>query len=775
MKTKGRRAGMSHMKPQTSTRSKALCGSVEILKQRNSDSVKSHGDAKLELSCFRQIGWYMKLTYGRLSQLSTQAKEKMQCIILFAVAFGLRVWNIKDPHFCIFDEEHFGFDTEQTKHNRMSPHWESINDDYLTSPNFAYIPLRLTCAFFGACTVPLFFLILKVLRYDNITVLFGTLLFLFENSFVTFSRIIVLDSMLWCFTLCTLLSLMRVIVIEDAFFSQGESKMCKHVVNSYEETTEWRLSLAATGIFMGLTAGVKLCGLFTVALVGLHTIVNLHKLVANRRVTMLCILKIFVFKVIVLVVIPVVILSTLYYIHLTVLPSSGRSDYLMSVPFQSSVQGNFYHHRRFSKMPLHVVHGSSIRLVLDDQFTVSTMQGNQRYPLRHPHGGESSGEIMVSLTDVPKNAQLWTILLADEGAKCKEKRDFICNGSFVILKSEQSNCYLRISGLGSIMTLHQMEVSCGEVPSSVWEVVFPYEPSLNCSPLLTESTEFFLKEVTSRRSLASLNIPLPKWAQDQYELFASWDVTHYSHRLRVAENYMERQLLKERQSSFPPVDKPKMRVAGTLSRIWELFLKSFKVNNKFVVGHPFMSSPVSWPLLTRGILLFEERPYLKLGSMYLLGNAVIWFTSDVALIGISILYFTIAIRRLRGFEDLSELSRLRLYYIFWVGVIGWALHFLPYIFLNRTTFLHHYLTALIFKILCLVGFVDIFCGEIAMLVMPIRIRSVGDIKCIFFGCLSVASICFFVYFLPLIYAWPLENYEKDMRNWFSGWGIGSED
>eukprot|EP01135_Chromosphaera_perkinsii_P004852 Nk52_evm1s300 gene=Nk52_evmTU1s300 len=732
----------------------------------------------------------------------------LPCIFLFGLSLTMRLFKISEPHFCVFDEEHFGkfavmywgrkfffdvhpplgklilsavlylsgFDTEMAYQNSMHSKWDRINQDYLESHNNFYIPLRVTCAIFGACTTPLFFLILRQLRYSLVTVVSGTLLFLSENSFVTFSRLIVLDPILWCFTLCTLLALTRLTVIEEGYFSSDEREKSLEVrrdeerrlpLFAYENSGEWRASLFLTGTFLGLTASVKLCGLFTVALVGIQMVANLYRIIANRRISARRILNILLFKIAALIVIPLTIMLTLYYVHVSSLLNTGPNDYLMSIPFQSSIQKNFYQHRTFNEMPLYVVHGSSIRIVMEDRFTISTMQGSVRYPARHPHGAESSQEIMVALTDVPSNEQRWKIMLVD--GENREGEDVICNGSKVVFKSERSNCYLKISDFGSIITLHQMEISCGETATSVWEVVFLNEPSKNCSPLVVDSTTFFLKEVHSRRSLASSNIPLPNWVNDGYEIFASWDRLHYNHRLRIAENYMQEQLLKERKrQTDSPKQKPKMRVMCTLAKLWELFLKSFSVNNEFMVGHPFMSSPMSWPMMSRGILLFEAQPHLNVGSLYLLGNVVTWFASNIALVGTCVLYAAVTIRRLRGINDLSKDSNQRLHYLFWVAVCGWAIHFFPYTLLSRATFLHHYLTAVMFKILCCVGFVDILFGDV------VRIAGV-NVKQIVFGCLCLASLCFFVYFLPFIYAIPLSSEGLDNRNWFLGWGIGSED
>jgi dolichyl-phosphate-mannose-protein mannosyltransferase len=70
-------------------------------------------------------------------------------------------------------------------------------------PELNYTFMRLFNAVFGAVCVPLAYFTAKELNFRRPTVWLVTLMVLFENSYTTISRFILLDSMLLCFTFTT--------------------------------------------------------------------------------------------------------------------------------------------------------------------------------------------------------------------------------------------------------------------------------------------------------------------------------------------------------------------------------------------------------------------------------------------------------------------------------------------------------------------------------------------------------------------------------------------
>jgi dolichyl-phosphate-mannose-protein mannosyltransferase len=103
-----------------------------------------------------------------------------------------------------------------------------------------YTFMRLFNSAFGALCVPLAYFTAKELHFKRPTVWLVTAMVLFENSYTTISRFILLDSMLLFFTF-----------------------------------TEWGFWLFCTGLSVGCVCSVKWVGMFGTALVGIYTIEDL--------------------------------------------------------------------------------------------------------------------------------------------------------------------------------------------------------------------------------------------------------------------------------------------------------------------------------------------------------------------------------------------------------------------------------------------------------------------------------------------------------------------
>lgn len=121
-----------------------------------------------------------------------------------------------------------------------------------------YTFMRVFNAFFGVVCVPLAYYTARELNFRRPTVWLISLMVLFENSYATISRFILLDSMLLCFTFTTTLCWARFHRLQRKSFS-----------------IEWYMWLFLTGLSIGCVCSVKLVGLFCTALVGLYTVEDL--------------------------------------------------------------------------------------------------------------------------------------------------------------------------------------------------------------------------------------------------------------------------------------------------------------------------------------------------------------------------------------------------------------------------------------------------------------------------------------------------------------------
>jgi len=63
-------------------------------------------------------------------------------------------------------------------------------------------------------------------------------------------------------------------------------------------------------------------------------------------------------------------------------------------------------------------------------------------------------------------------------------------------------------------------------------------------------------------------------------------------------------------------------------------------------------------------------------------------------------------RRRRNYFDIAEAEWQKFINNAYVLLAGYLLHFLPFLFVEQTLFLHHYLPAFIFKILLIAAMID---------------------------------------------------------------------
>lgn len=129
-----------------------------------------------------------------------------------------------------------------------------------------YTFMRLFNSAFGAMCIPVAYYTARELNLRRPAVWLVTMMVLFENSYATISRFILLDSMLLFFTFTTTLCWARFHRLRNDSFSP-----------------EWFAWLLATGLSIGCVCSVKWVGLFCTALVGAYTIEDLWNKFGDLR------------------------------------------------------------------------------------------------------------------------------------------------------------------------------------------------------------------------------------------------------------------------------------------------------------------------------------------------------------------------------------------------------------------------------------------------------------------------------------------------------------
>lgn len=209
--------------------------------------------------------------------------------------------------------------------------FKDIGGEYVPA-NVPYIPMRLLPATLGLALIPLAYLTLRGLQVRPTTALLGATLVMFENGLITQSRFILLDSPLIFFTALTMFFWIG--------FSNENEVQRDRTGKVGPFSRRWWGWLTLTGLSLGAVVSCKWVGLFTIATIGVLTIIQLWSLLGDLRVPMPLLARHFLARVICLIAIPCIFYMSMFAIHFTVLRNSGEGDGFMSSEFQHTLQGH---------------------------------------------------------------------------------------------------------------------------------------------------------------------------------------------------------------------------------------------------------------------------------------------------------------------------------------------------------------------------------------------------------------------------------------------------
>lgn len=181
----------------------------------------------------------------------------------------------------------------------------------------------------------------------------------------------------------------------------------------------------------------------------------------------------------------------------------------------------------------------------------------------------------------------------------------------------------------------------------------------------------------------------------------------------------------------------------------------FTANSGITTRHHWESYWYQWVVNWRGLLYSNTSVEGKWAAVYLFSNPIICW-SCAAFVGLFMIGFLFSIR----YRDAKWLKALRresfLYarrtsiFLFW----GWLINLLPYILVDRSAFVYHYLPGLIYAQLLSGVLVD---------QLPKKLRAVVVVV------LFSVTIAGFIYYAPWIYCTPLTSDEHAERRWLKRW------
>jgi dolichyl-phosphate-mannose-protein mannosyltransferase len=677
--------------------------------------------------------------------------DKLYLLALVLISVYIRLQTLKYPDSVVFDEVHFGGFARKYLSGKffMDVHpplakmlfagiaslggfkgdftFEKIGLEY--PAEVPYVWMRLFSAVLGLGTVILFFLTLKASGVRSPVALLSSLLFSWENSYVTISRYILLDAPL-------------------IFFIAASAYSFKRFQNEIPMSFQWFKALIATGVALGLAVSSKWVGLFTIAWVGLLNVWDLWFLIGDLSLPVNKIVKQTASRGIILLGVPAALYAFFFSVHFGMLYKEGDGAAFMTSAFRAGLEGN--------KIPNDILADVGVGSIVTIRHVATQGGYLHSHPALYETGSKQQQITLYPHLDANND---WKIELYNVSTPPTEF-EAITDGTKIRLLHTKSSHRLHSHDHKAPVSDNdwQKEVSGygyegfgGDANDDfVVEIQKKYSKSGVASERVRSlETVFRLRHAMTGCYLFSHEVKLPKWAFDQQEVTCT------------GQGVLDKSLwyIEQNENEFLPVDAERVnyRKQSLLEKILESHKKMWKINSGLTASHSYESNPISWPFLTRGINYWGNDHR----QIYLFGNVPVWWSVTALIFGF-IVYTAVQILRWQLGERIATDSHVynfnvqTLHYI-----LGWLIHFFPSFLMGRQMFLHHYLPAYYFGILALAHFLDIIVSYIFS-----RKRVVGYSVIVAFAAVSFA---FYFNYAPLIYGNPWTRQQCKDSKLLSSW------
>ncbi|XP_050670281.1 LOW QUALITY PROTEIN: protein O-mannosyltransferase 1 [Leptidea sinapis] len=638
-------------------------------------------------------------------------RVEVDIIFLVLLSLGLftRLYNLNDPNYIVFDELHYGryvslytkgvffFDTHPPLGKQLiylagqvAGYDGNFTFDKIGSPYTENVPvraLRMIPAISGSLLVATaYHFMLEICTYQW-TAILAALLVLFENGFLAQSRFMLLES------------------IQILFGMWGILATVKSTRNVGFASFVW---LCFGAFSLGCCFSTKYSGFYTYILahilVGRQMWDRIEEMQSGLRLATSAL-----WRLTVLIVIPLTVYVSVFYAHLAMLPKAGPHDSVMTSAFQASLKGGLASITR--GQPLHVAHGSQITLRHSHGRTCWLHSHAHVYPVRYADGRGSSHQQQVTCYSFKDVNNWWIVKRPDEGSLAVgSPPDVIRHGDVVQLLHGISSRALNSHDVAAPVSPQSQEVSCYidynvSMPAqNLWQVDIVNRDSESATWDSIRSL-VRLVHVDSGSALRYSGRQLPPWGFHQHEVVADKVLTHQDTVWNVEEHrYTKAEDRGEREREL--VSAEMIPTAATQLVLGQVLGAAVQDGGPSTdaLGHMFASEPHEWPLLQRSIAYWLSPS--SNAQVHLIGNLVTWYAGTVSVLIYGGLLALYAIRNRRAISDLPPRASTRFYEGGFILFLGYWLHYLPYFFVDRTLFLHHYLPAYMFKILLLSFVID---------------------------------------------------------------------
>ncbi|KAF9419991.1 hypothetical protein BGZ94_009254 [Podila epigama] len=680
----------------------------------------------------------------------------MILVVLVSIAALIRMWKLAIPASVVFDEQHFGgFTVDYLKGEffvdvhpplgkllyaavaymlRFDGKFNFVLGKLYTD-NVPFIGMRLLSVFCGTALVPISYLIMKNSGHSTQAAVICGVLITFENALFTQSRFILLDTPMMLFMGYTLLAWINFYNHRNRPFTRG-----------------WWTWLVQTGFGLFLSSSVKWVGLFTVATVGLCVLKYLQESRTHLYITTRNFSKQFISLFLCLLVFPFLLYMGLYAIDFQILTNSGSGNSWVSPQFQMTLKNH-------DVMPVmaDIAWESKIHI------RHTNTNGGWVHSIPGEYAREGTKDQAIQLVEWDDDLTCWQVLTPEDSIReqyqknredRKRETSVLFNGYVYDQdKIRLRHCYTKVA-----LAVHDA-ASIGSNKSYIREVrgvKWTREPSVE-TVWRVELVEDGLVPGLADGHRADGNADQPNTATEG----TTGRNTHESkqwHSIKGFRLYNEKlncylqshKVFRSPYSTYQEVgciqgDRQKSNTifvvdqnvnphlpATTKSLTYKpltFFQKFIELNRVMWWTHHDLSSPVhageyysgqtkkrsdesqpwSWPFLNRGLNYFSSKETNN--YVYLMGNPLLWWASSIVAITYMFSCIWSVYKYVRG-QPASKSERARFgltpFYAVASGTFftGWIIHYLPFFFMHRQLYLHHYLPALYFSILLLVSRLD---------------------------------------------------------------------
>ncbi|KAH8239976.1 hypothetical protein KR032_009886 [Drosophila birchii] len=676
---------------------------------------------------------------------------------LFLLAFGTRFYKLATPADIVFDELHYGkyislymrniffFDQHPPLGKQLIAGLVSLagyDGNYTFSrigasysPQMPIFWFRFLPALCGSLLAPAVYKLLQEAKLSRWASAIGGLLVVLDNSLLTQSRFVLMESMLLLSSTLGIACLLRF-------------QRCRL------GSVQWLLSGAASAVLLGAAGSVKYIGFLALGLAFYLLCRHLWQLLFDARLTNRQLWLHALSRLLIFVGIPLAVYVGVFYAHFLALYKAGPHDSIMTSAFQASLEGGLASITR--GQPLAVVHGSQITLRHTHGRTCWLHSHAAVYPVRYPDKRGSSHQQQVTCYSFKDVNNWWLVKRpSKENLVVGSKPDVIKHGDVIQLVHGITSRALNSHDVAAPMTPQCQEVSCyidyeikmaGEL---LWRVEI-LNRATEGNKWHAIKSEIRLVHESTGAALKFTGRQLPEWGFNQHEVVADrennqedtiWNVEEHRYTQTEDQRERERQLM---TAEMIPTEKTRLTFWAKLLELQAKML----TQSKTVPSHMYSSMPHEWPLMDKGIAYWLDSE--SSAQIYLLGNILIWYSATAGLFFYSALLAFYAVRRRRLCFDISESEWQRFLIAGDTFFVGYLMHYLPYFFVDRTLFLHNYLPAFVFKLLLLCFVIEhvdyllrIICtGRAVNIVRAYRLA-------VILWLLAVLSI--FVKFIPLSY------------------------